>query len=312
MKRTRAPADNATLFVTYAHRDISLEMMRSYVEFGDGGYWSIHAIAWSPDGRYWASAGADDTLRLWDAITAQQVQVYTWNRLKGKIRDVVWSPDSGYIGVLADGGSGHRASTHEVTVLNVVTGKEVYREAQCVGNELTWSVSQPLDPFSSDSIAVLLYDPSRTWSQDGHFFLASDDGSWGEQHRKEAAATVAPADAPTREWSRAGACNGRRITSGTMRIVDRESRQVKVSLARGTSLAAWSPARNSVASVRRKTISVWDVERGALLCAYGGHTGWGAHVTCLSWAPSGQHIASGDSTGAIHIWRVQEQETNGI
>src|SRR5262249_6739273 len=120
----------------------------------------------------------------------------------------------------------------------------------------------------------------------------------------------AAAAAPTREWSSAGACNGRRVTSGTVRIVDRVSQQVKVSLARGTSLVAWSPARNCVASVRRKTISVWDVEWGTLLSAYGGHTGWGTHVTCLSWAPSGRQIASGDPSGAIHIWRVQEREAS--
>src|SRR5262249_21875069 len=159
------------------------------------------------------------------------------------------------------------------------------------------------------SIAVFLHDPGRTWSQDRQFFLASDDESWGEQNLQEATATVAPADAPTREWSSAGARNGRRSTSGTMWIVDRASQQVKVLLARGTSLVAWSPVRNCVASVRRKTISVWDVAWGTLLCTYGGHTGWGAHVTCLSWAPSGQQIASGDATGAIHIWRVQERET---
>src|SRR5215813_4660377 len=141
MKHTRTRADNATLFVTDAHRDISLEMMRSYIEVGDGCYWTIHAIAWSPDGRYWASAGADDTLRLWDATTSHELQIYPWNRRRGKILDVVWSPDSRFIGVLADGGSGPQGQAHEVTVLSVVTGQEVYREAHRIGNELTWSVN---------------------------------------------------------------------------------------------------------------------------------------------------------------------------
>jgi WD40 repeat protein len=312
MKRERAPADSATLFVTHAHRDISPEMMRSYIEVGDGCYWTIHAIAWSPDGRYWASAGADDTLRIWDASAAHELaMIYPWNRLRGKVLDLVWSPDGRYIGVLADGGAGHHESAesaHEVSVLNVLTGEEVYRAAGCVGNELAWSMNQPRDPNSTHSVAIFAHDPARTWSPDGRFFLASDDEGSGDPHDQERTATFSLPDVPAAEWSAAGSCNGRRMSSGTVRVIDRESGRVKVLLARGTSLAAWSPASNHIASVRRNTIALWDVEWGTLRCAYRGHTGWWSHVTCLSWAPSGRQIASGDSSGAIHIWRVHEHD----
>jgi WD40 repeat protein len=96
------------------------------------------------------------------------------------------------------------------------------------------------------------------------------------------------------------------MTGGPVRVVDRASQHVKLCLSRGASLVAWSPAGHWIASARQKTISLWDVEAGALRCAYRGHTGWGSRVTCLSWAPSGREIASGDSIGAIHIWRVQD------
>lgn len=307
MKPVRTHIDGAALAVIHAHRDVSFELMRSYIEVGDGCYWTVHAIAWSPDGCHWASAGADDTLRIWDAATHHQLRVYPWNRLRGKVLDIVWSPDSRYIGVLADGGPAHHALAHEVVVLSAGTGEEVYREAQCVGAELAWSVSQPLGSISPRSIAVFLCDPGRTWSRDGRFFLASGDERVGDQSRREPTPAPIPPDKPTCEWSPAGACSGRRITGDTARIVDHASKQTQVRLARGTSLAAWSPICNRIASVHRKTIAVWDVEWRTLLCSYRGHTGWWSQITCLSWAPSGRYIASGDSTGAIHIWRVQER-----
>jgi eukaryotic-like serine/threonine-protein kinase len=289
----------ATLAVIPAHRDVSLDMMRSFIEIGEGGCWTIHAIAWSPDGQYWASAGADDTLRIWDTSTRSQIRLYTWNRRRGQVLDVVWSPDGAYIGALAKS-----ASLYQVVVMRALTGEVIYQSAQHAGAELAWPTTQSASGASPRSIAVCACDPGRTRSGDGRYIMASASENPVEG---EEASFSAPLDAMTCLWSPDGARNGRRVASGGVWILERASGRVMVSLPRSTSWVAWSPVGSRIASIQRRVVTVWEAGTGTLMCAYRGHVGhagWFERVTCLSWSPSGQHIASGDSAGAIHLWQV--------
>lgn len=307
--QARAVATAPTVAVIPAHRDVSLERMRAYIESGDGGYWTVHAIAWSPDGRYWASAGADDTLRVWDATTHRQLKIHVWNRPGGKVLDLLWSPDSKYIGILANSGPTHQASAHhaptcQVSVMDALTGEEVYRDANLLGSELAWLPAHPASSISPQDIAVYVCDPSRTWSSDGRYLIASDDKPAGDSEPQRMIPIPAPHDATAHEHPPDSLRNGRRVTSGAVRIVERATGRVTISLPHGTSWVAWSPAGSRIASIQRKTAAIWDAAEGTLLCSYRGHTGWFTHVTCLSWAPSGRSIASGDSVGVIHVWQI--------
>src|SRR6266446_7824456 len=63
---------------------------------------AVHAIAWSPDGAYIASSGADKTVQVWHARQPFQHTILTYRRHTLPVYCVAWSPD----GTLIASGSG--------------------------------------------------------------------------------------------------------------------------------------------------------------------------------------------------------------
>ncbi len=51
---------------------------------------AITQVAWCPDGTMLASSSYDQTVRLWNALTNQQVRVL---RVQDPVTSVAWSPD---------------------------------------------------------------------------------------------------------------------------------------------------------------------------------------------------------------------------
>ena len=322
-----------TIAVEQAHRDINLEAMRTYVELGEGCYWTVSALAWSRSGRYCASAGADDTLRIWDMEVKHQIRRYLWRHELGAVCDLVWSPDDRYIGLLTEAPLGTRdAHGAQIVVLDALRGEEVFRreataDPELKVTELAWtapaSLEQAAAPVSPEDIAAYPRDPARSWSADGRYVVVNSHENWrpvADAPRALGSHVLGqPADqtGDSTIWdARAAdsARNGHRITLGTARVIEAGARQPPsgrgvLSFPDGTSWVAWAPEGSWIAGVHGRGVTVWDAASATAQCEYRGHAGLFTHVTCLAWAPSGDYVATGDSSGVIHVWRVWRGES---
>ncbi|HEY1192301.1 MAG TPA: WD40 repeat domain-containing protein [Gemmata sp.] len=72
---------------------------KTFRELRVGGRRDLTGLAYTPDGKRLAAACNDETVRVYDAATLEEVKKYTWK--SGRLRSVAFSPD----GTLAAAGS---------------------------------------------------------------------------------------------------------------------------------------------------------------------------------------------------------------
>ncbi len=77
---------------------------------------TVHAVAWSPDGRYIAVGSAANTVQIWDTVTANNI--YNYQGHNEDVFSVAWSPD----GKRIVSGSGDGTAQ----VWDAFTGNHVY------------------------------------------------------------------------------------------------------------------------------------------------------------------------------------------
>ena len=204
------------------------------------------SVAWSPDGRYLASAG--QAITIWDAHTGDQVR--QWTGHTAEVRCVAWSPDGARLA------SGSRDDT--VRVWDWKTGEETARFAGQQGRIfcVAWS---PNGEFLAgggrtardSALGAVAFGFVRLWST------------------KTAKVVHTLRGHEQRVWSISFSHDGTRIASasedGKAKVWDIQTGQEMLTLNdhQGLRAVAWSPDGMRLATAGlSKSIKVWDATPG--------------------------------------------------
>ncbi len=256
----------------------------------------VDSAAWSPDGKYIASASNDQSVQVWEALTARRVQTYRGHT--GSVFSAAWSTDGKYI---ASAGVDATVQVWEaLSARHVQSYKGVFSAAWSPDGKYIASASldttvQVWEALSARYVQTYTGHTdsvfSAAWSPDGKYIASASD------------------DKTVQVWE---ALSARRVQSYTGHAAD-TTVQVwealtarRVQTYRGHSdwvhSAAWSPDGKYIASASDdKTVQVWEALSARHVQTYRGHF---FTVISAAWSPDGKYIASASADTTVQVWLV--------
>jgi WD40 repeat protein len=275
---------------------------------------AIQSVAWSPDGKWLASASRDHTVRVWDTVKGGLLLSYLGH--SSQVYTVAWSPNGKQ---LASAGGDRTvqvwdASSEKSPLLSYQFHTQLVRE-------VSWSPDGKQLASASDDKTVRVWDASNgktlvsytghashvlsvAWSPDGKWIASAGDDDktvqvWDASNGKTLLTYTGHTTSVKHvAWSP----DGRRLASGsahvyvgddnTVQIWEASSGKTLLTLAGDESVwVAWSPDGKRLASAGSNyVVMVWDIKGGDNSFTYRGHTG---HVYTVAWSPDGKRLASG-------------------
>jgi eukaryotic-like serine/threonine-protein kinase len=235
----------------------------------------LWTVAWSPNGKYIASAGTDRTVQVWNATDGSHIYTYTGHN--DTVYGVAWSRDSTQLA----------SASYDKTVQVWHALDGTYPQIYTGHTSWVWSVSWSPDggriASGGGDRTVQIWraaDASHVYTYKGHngFVHAV---AWSPDSRYIASAST---DQTVQIWD-AG--------SGMTYYTDQPYNTAPLAV-------AWSPDSSRIAAGHEdKTVQVWDALNGAHRYTYYGHSDF---VYSTAWSPNGKYIASSGDDQTVQVW----------
>jgi WD40 repeat protein/serine/threonine protein kinase len=268
----------------------------------------VFDIAYSPDGREVATAGADQLARRWDARTGALLGEY--GPFREVCNGVAFSPD----GRLIAATSGNRYSVHderpdqkhrgEVAAWEIASHRRLWIERDQTGNSTALGFTRDGSQVISGGSSMLQFRDALTgaslrtfpnWGAlamgfhpDGkRMGVASSDGSGVVITLESGQLSLRLTTVSNNELNHYGYLTD-------LAFSPPRGDQIAASFGREPSIMPDMPQLQS----RRRTVNLWD-SRGQLLFKMTANRGV---VMCLAYRPDGDRLVTTDLKGGVHLW----------